>query len=1026
MSQLAHPDPTHSTLDSQFQSVGTSLLRSEQETVVELLSSFRVTEEQRRKIVAEARQLVQGCRRRKHSSPFVDKFLQQYGLSSQQGVALLSLVEALLRIPDKRTADVLALEKLAEGNWAEYQTKSSSMLVNLATFMMVFGCQFLGTKSKLQSIDRLTQLDQKSSPWTETMARHVMLNMVNVLSLSFVCGETIETAIRRSKEPASFDMLGEGARTYDAAERYFQSYMHAVKQLGIAREKNSNLEHGLSVKLTALYPKIHPLNEATAVDFLDQKMSLLCKHAAETGLALTIDGEESNRCEITLKVIERLVQNPDLKDWNGLGVVVQAYAKRAIELIDWLAKTATANQKQLKVRLVKGAYWDTEIKVAQEHGLETYPVFTCKENTDLCYLACVSRLFEHTPHLFPQFASHNAHTISTVYELGLGKQYEFQRLYGMGQLLYEEVQQRYPNAPRCRVYSPVGNYEDLVPYLMRRLLENGANSNFVQQLFNEQLAVEEVIADPYDKVKGKAVHQHPKIPLPLDLYGKTRINSRGIDFGIAHMKVQFRDEVSKWKNHQWKYGEETTVHNPAIATNSVGAYTPYTPANIERNLVELEQSIPQWSSTDVEVRATSLESWAAAIEENRAELCALLQLEAGKTIEDAVTELREAEDFCRYYAAEARKQLLPEELPSPTGETNVLYSAPRGLFVCISPWNFPASIFVGPVAAALVTGNVVAAKPAPETSLIALRLAELAYEHADIPRTVFKVMPGSDSVGKTLVTHPRVGGVAFTGSQEAAKSIARSLANLEGPIVPLIAETGGVNAMIVDSTAQFEHAVDDIIHSAFKSAGQRCSALRLLCVQEEIADPLIEMIHGAMDTLSIGDPSDWSTDVGPVIGEEARNRLETAISQHNPIHRCRSEEHPPGHFVPPTLVEVTDIKNFDTEHFGPVLGVYKYQRDRVESMIQNINQLGYGLTFGIHSRINSTIERLSGHIKVGNTYVNRGMTGAVVGTQPFGGEGLSGTGPKAGGPRYLSRFTVERVLTRNETATGGNLKLMQL
>lgn len=1023
MSELHQSRSAVNSLDESFVQISRHLLRSETEVVQELLKVYNPTSRQSTDIARHASALVAQCRKRKNSVPFVEKFLHQYGLSSDEGVALLSLVEALLRVPDKRTADILTLEKFQEGNWGKHTQSSGSLLVNLATLMMVMTSR-LFPADESGSIDKL---DTSLSSIPEAGLRRVMLAVVNFLALAFVSGPTIQSAIARAKEPASFDMLGEGARTLDAADRYFDSYKGAIDTIASAQNNNSNLDHSLSVKLTALYPKVHPLNENDAVDALFSKTEQLCIHAANSDLSVTVDAEESDRCDINLRVVEKLLASSKLKDWDGLGVVVQGYAKRALKLVDWLAELATQYRTKLNVRLVKGAYWDAEIKIAQVNGFEAYPVFTRKENTDLCFLACIPRLFQHADRLFPQFATHNAHTIATVQTLAQGRDFEFQRLYGMGELLYEEVARLFPNSPKVRVYSPVGVYEDLVPYLMRRLLENGATSNFVYRIFNEELSVADVSQNPHGLVSTAKAHQHPKIPLPIDLYGEQRRNSIGVDFGNTITRTRFRDQVERWLPNNWNLSDSgVVVNNPAVRTDVVGSFKQFSTSDIDPLLTTLSESVEDWSQLEVDERCQRIERWADAIHEHRPELTALLQREAGKTVEDAVTELREAEDFCRFYAAEARSLLVPQELPSPTGESNVLLLCPRGLFVCISPWNFPASIFVGPIAAALVTGNTVAAKPAPQTSLIALRLAQLAIEVAGIPPTVFAVLPGGDDVGKELVASPRIDGVAFTGSETAARAINRSLAAKDSALTPLIAETGGVNVMIVDSTAQFEHATDDIIHSAFKSAGQRCSALRLLCVQEDIADPLLEMLRGAIDTLKLGDPTDWSVDVGPVIDPDAKQRLEDAIAEYEVLHSHQSDIEADGYFVRPTIVSVEDIAKFNTEHFGPILGFYKYQRGDVAKVIDQANALGYGLTFGVHSRLNSTIERFTSNMKVGNMYVNRTMTGAVVGTQPFGGEGLSGTGPKAGGSLYLTRFVVERVVTRNETATGGNLTLMKL
>ena len=1015
-------------LEPLFARLSQSLSLSENESVAKLLDEYRISTAQAGRIQECARDFVIECRQRKKESPIVEQFLQQYGLSSEEGVALLCLVEALLRIPDSHTAEVLIAEKLHQGNWVSHLGQSDSLLVNASTWGLILTGKIVNLGKKVQE-DPVAWIQSVSNRLGDSLTRRAMLTAVDILSKSFVSGQTIEEATKRAKAPSSFDMLGEGARTLETAEAYFESYRHAAEHLLSLRQSTHSLDHSLSVKLTALYPKIFPLNETKAVEELFAVMEPLCELAAQGGLALTIDGEENDRCEIGLKVVEKLIKSPKLDGWQGLGIVIQTYSKRALALVDWLVALASTHNTRLNVRVVKGAYWDTEIKLAQINGYEQFPVYTRKENTDLSYLATAQRVLLHPEQLFPQFATHNAHTIASISVLAGDAPFEFQRLHGMGKLLYDVVQRQLDRVPRCRVYSPVGRNEDLVPYLMRRLLENGANSSFVNRIQDREFSVAAVIADPVERVSGHTEHAHPKITLPKELYQPARVNSLGIDFGVQTDRENLYRQVQQYAQTQWRFSNTengSEVVNPAQVDDIVGWYKTTSVESIADVLSGLRTHQHEWERTSVQARADLIDAWAGAMHDNRDELCALLQREAGKTIEDAVTELREAEDFCRYYAAEARELLVPRSLPSPTGETNLLHLHPRGTFVCISPWNFPASIFVGPIAAALVTGNTVAAKPAPQTSLIAQRLVQLAYEEADIPKTVLKVFPGGDKIGKALVASPLIDGVGFTGSEFAARSIARSLANQNGPLKPLIAETGGVNVMIVDSTAQLEHVVDDIINSAFFSAGQRCSALRLVCAQEDIAEPLLDMLTGAMNVLAVGNPLDWSIDVGPVIDQEAKDLLIAACSQYELIHTVQKDEDLPGHFVYPTLVEVNDIDNFKTEHFGPLLGFHRFRRSEIPSLVKQINSAGYGLTFGIHSRLSGIIRYLTENVHVGNMYVNRNITGAVVETQPFGGEGLSGTGPKTGGPFYLPRFVVERVTSTNETATGGNLALMRL
>lgn len=1012
------------SLEECWSQLGKRLLLSEDEAVKQLLESQEFTSSQRLQIQSNAKSLVTECRERKQESPIVERFLHEYGLTSEEGVVLLCLVEALLRIPDERTAEELIAEKLRQGDWASHVGSSDSLFVNAGTWALILTGDWLDLGADIRD-DAGGWLTRFAARTGETVTRRALLTAMNILSGSFVAGQTIEEAVAKTKWTASFDMLGEGARSFKVADDYFDSYMGALRHVADHRS-TVQLGHGMSVKLTALHPRIEPLNEQSSVSSLVEKMEELCLLAAGRNIPITIDGEESERCEVGLKVVETLLKNPALRDWEGLGVVTQAYAKRAPALIDWLAELARTHRTRLNVRLVKGAYWDYEIKHAQENGLSQFPVYTRKENTDLSYLTCVGRMFSHHEHIFPQFASHNAHTIAAVQCMGQGKRYEFQRIFGMGELLHDVARRQFNDYPGCRVYVPVGNNKDLMPYLMRRLLENGANTSFVNRIFDSDLSVEQVASDPISAVESANNHSHERIELPKDIYRGERENSYGIDFGNTKLREPFRKEVSKWQRVQWNFATDgEQVRNPSDPSDVVGTHPRIDTNQVDASIEDAYEQQQNWFCEGAEVRAQRIERWADELKKNRTELIGLLQREAGKTVEDAINELREAEDFCRYYAAQGRVMFRAQDLPSPTGETNRLCIYPRGTFATISPWNFPASIFVGPAAAALVTGNTVVAKPAPQTSLVALRIASLAQE-AGIGQDVFHVLPGGDEVGKQIVANPLIGGVAFTGSVAAAKAIARSLSSRDGPIVPLIAETGGVNVMVVDSSAQIEHVVDDIVLSAFKSAGQRCSALRLLCVQDEIADELLELVCGAVDALTVGNPIDWSVNVGPVIDSEAKQWLESGISQNKLIYRMKIADPPYGNYVLPTIVDASEIGSFNTEYFGPILGVHRFNKAEIDELVSSVNSLGYGLTFGIHSRIESTIAQFTQGVKTGNLYVNRSMIGAVVGTQPFGGEGLSGTGPKAGGPFYLQRFVVERVVSRNETATGGNVALMRL
>ncbi len=1009
-------------LDRKWLAIGDRHRLTEADAVASLLPEVQLSQAERERVSSRAMSLVQGCRDRFRERTIVDKFLSEYGLSSEEGVVLLCLVEALLRIPDERTAEELISEKVRDGDWETHVGHSASVLVNASTWALILTGNVFKLSEGLSS-DVTGWLRRFTSRVGEGMSRRAMIAAINILSQSFVAGQTIEEAVKGAKGPTSFDMLGEGARTWVGADRYLDSYTHALEHIKEGFD-SAPYEHTLSIKLTALHPRIEPLNEDSVMEELTPRLQSLVDIAAPDGIGITIDAEETFRYETLLKLVAALVRaNPD---YQGLGLAVQAYTKRSFAVIDWLRELAKQASSSLTVRLVKGAYWDTEVKLAQVNGHANYPVYTRKSNTDLSYLACAGKLLKSTPWIKPAFATHNAHTLAAVRVMAKDTPFEYQRIFGMGELLYSEAANQLGSIPDCRVYAPVGLNHDLMPYLMRRLLENGANSSFVNRLLEMETPLDEVVSDPLDVVPNFSTHAHPEIPLPIDLYGDERSNSLGLDLGDTHDRSVFKEEVESWRDHQWTFTDEgEEVRNPADPSDVVGVAPNFSVNDLNTVVANAKEAQRDWDRVPVHERSTRIEKFADAIRDNRCELTALLQREAGKTVQDAVDELREAEDFCRYYARQARELFRVQELPSPTGETNHLRLCGRGVFACIAPWNFPASIFVGPPAAALVAGNTVVAKPAPQTRLIAQRLEQLAAD-VGLGSPIFNVAPGGDDIGQNLVAHADIDGVAFTGSVAAAKSIARALADRPGPLVPLIAETGGVNAMVVDSSALLEHVVDDIVHSAFFSAGQRCSALRLLCVQEEISDLLIEMVIGAMDTLKVGNPSDWSVDVGPVIDVSSKELLKQAITDKRILHTVGSSVAEPSNHVLPTLVDVPSVPDYDNEFFGPIVGVHRFKAQDMEAMVRDLNGLGYGLTFGIHSRVEERVSMLSESMRAGNTYVNRSMTGAVVGTQPFGGEGLSGTGPKAGGPHYVRSFSVERVVTRNETATGGNVELMRL
>ncbi|MBV8592824.1 MAG: bifunctional proline dehydrogenase/L-glutamate gamma-semialdehyde dehydrogenase PutA, partial [Caulobacteraceae bacterium] len=863
---------------------------------------------------------------------------------------------------------------------------------------------------------------------------------------AFVLGRTIEEALRRADRGAnrafrySFDMLGEGARTAPDARAYFAAYLDAIAAVGRAAAGSGDLasRDSVSVKLSALHPRYEPLQADRAVPELSGLLVDLARAAMAAGVGLTVDAEESERLEMSLDIVEVAARDPSLAGWDGLGMAIQAYHRRAPAVIAWAAALADATSRRLMVRLVKGAYWDSEIKRAQERGLADYPVFTRKSGTDVSYLACARAMLAE-PALYPAFATHNALTVATVLEwAGTRREFEFQRLHGMGEGLYEDLMENRGLA--VRVYAPVGGYRDLLAYLVRRLLENGANTSFVHQIADADLPDEELLADPVAAARATGLTPHPAIPRPPDLYGSTRRNSAGLDLADAVVVHETHAAMARAWNETHRAGplvhgrelagEAAPVRSPADRAVVVGEAIAASAAQASQAISVAAAAQPKWAADAVEVRAAALERLADLMERDRTRLMALAVREAGKTLADAVGEVREAVDFCRYYAARARADFAePILLPGPTGEANRLELHGRGVFACISPWNFPLAIFTGQVAAALAAGNAVVAKPAPQTPLIAAATVRLAHE-AGVPPGVLNLIPGGPEAGEALVGDARVAAVAFTGSTGTARRIARTLlADESRPIVPLIAETGGVNAMLVDSTALPEQVVADVVTSAFLSAGQRCSALRLLCLHEDIAEATLEMLVGAMAELRIGDPADTATDVGPVIDEAARANLMEHVERHagQVVYACPlPPETAVGVFVAPTVIRLPEVGALRRETFGPILHVATWKSGALEETVNRVMATGYGLTLGIHSRISAAADTVRRLARVGNLYVNRSMIGAVVGVQPFGGEGLSGTGPKAGGPHYLPRFAVERTWTVDTTSAGGNTSLLTL
>ncbi|KUJ79493.1 bifunctional proline dehydrogenase/L-glutamate gamma-semialdehyde dehydrogenase PutA [Ruegeria profundi] len=954
----------------------------------QLIKQADLSKADRAAICATAAQLVRDIR--SSTSPgMMEVFLAEYGLSTDEGVALMCLAEALLRVPDADTIDALIEDKIAPSDWGKHLGRSSSSLVNASTWALMLTGKVLD-EGKTSPVSALRgAIKRLGEPVIRTAVGRAMKEM----GRQFVLGESIQSAMDRARGMEakgytySYDMLGEAARTEADAARYHLSYSRAIAAIADAcTHDDIRANPGISVKLSALHPRYELAQEKRVVDELVPRLRALCLLAKAAGMGLNVDAEEADRLSLSLQVIEAVMAEPALAGWHGFGIVVQAYGPRAGIVLDTLYEMAARHDRKLMVRLVKGAYWDTEIKRAQVEGVDGFPVFTQKAVTDVSYIANARKLLSMTDRIYPQFATHNAHTVSAILHMADGQPFEFQRLHGMGETLHRIVKDQ--SKTRCRIYAPVGAHRDLLAYLVRRLLENGANSSFVNQIVDENVPPETVAADPFD-----AIHK-PKPPLPTgpELFQPERPNSMGFD--LHHTPTLDKIDVARdaFRAHQWHAQpllsekahpeDDKPILNPAQPLDRPGAVAPASARDVE---LALASACP-WQSPAVE-RARILNKAADLYEAHFGELFALLAREAGKSVPDAVAELREAVDFLRYYAA------------------NIPDAEPAGTFTCISPWNFPLAIFTGQISAALATGNAVLAKPAPQTPLIAHRAVQLMHE-AGVPRDALQLLPGGPSVGAALTSDPRVSGVAFTGSTATALKIRAAMAEHMRPGTPLIAETGGLNAMIVDSTALPEQAVQAIIESAFQSAGQRCSALRCLYVQEDIAKDLLTMLTGAMEALTVGDPWHLSTDCGPVIDEDARQGIADHIAQARAKGQVLKELNTPpeGTFIAPTLIEIPGIAALEREVFGPVLHVARFKASEIDQVIADINATGYGLTFGLHTRIDDRVQHITEAVHAGNIYVNRNQIGAIVGSQPFGGEGLSGTGPKAGGPNYMTRF----------------------
>ncbi len=1009
----------------------------------DLLSTAALPAELEARIDQRATALIAAIRARSSGLGGIEDFLREYSLSTKEGLALMVLAEALLRVPDSHTANRLIEDKLGQADWAHHETRSDAFLVSASAWALGLTARIIQPGETPEGV--LAMLTRRLGlPAVRSATRQAM----RLMGSHFVLGQTIDEALQRAGSGGgrlyrySFDMLGEGARTAADARRYVESYAAAIEAIGSAAG-NAKLPDrpGISVKLSALHPRYEAISAPRVMQELVPLVVMLARKAKAHDLNFTIDAEEADRLELSLDVFRAVANEPSLAEWDGYGLAVQAYQKRAGSVIDHVVALAHQLNRRFMVRLVKGAYWDTEVKRAQERGLNDYPVFTRKAMTDLHYMACAKKLLDARPQIYPQFATHNALTVAAILERGgpmMG--YEFQRLHGMGEDIYRALLSDLPSAA-CRIYAPVGGHQDLLAYLVRRLLENGANSSFVSVAADPQVPISNLLRRPQDIIAVPTHARHPLLPLPQDLYRPERKNSRGIELGDRQSLQQCLVNVKNaglpsgpaapLVNGAAQEGRARAVISP-IDGQSIGVAVDASPETARAAMIAAHAAFPAWSSKKVAARAATLDRMAELLEARSDRMFALLQSEAGKTLDDAIAEVREAVDFCRYYAAQARRAFAePIVLPGPTGEDNRLNYRGRGVFVCISPWNFPLAIFLGQIAAALVSGNSVVAKPAEQTPLIAREAVKMLHE-AGVPDGVLQFVPGDGTVGAVLVDHSLTAGVAFTGSTDTAWKINRALAAKNAAIVPLIAETGGINVMIVDATALPEQVVDDAVQSAFRSTGQRCSALRLICVQADVADKVAAMIAGAAHELRIGDPRDVSVHMGPVIDQDAKGRLEGYISDMKTRARVHYAGSIPstapagGLYVAPHLFELQHLRDLDQEIFGPVLHLVRYAANDLNSVLEQIEAMGYGLTLGVHSRIDSTIDTVVERLSIGNCYINRNMIGAVVGTQPFGGTGLSGTGPKAGGPNYLKRFATEQVVSVNTAAVGGNASLIAM
>lgn len=1025
------PEFNEQSLDDLWSLISPLYMVDETQWLEQLLPLATPSESEKKQIADKTTSLIESIRTDKTSIQMIDALLLEYSLDTQEGILLMCLAEALMRIPDSATADALIRDKLSVADWKSHLKNSDSVFVNASTWGLMLTGKVVGLSSNEQSAGQaVNRLVNKLS---EPVIRKAMHQAMKVMGHQFVLGRSIAEAQKNGKSMRdkgftySYDMLGEAALTTADANKYFKDYLMAIEAVGRDTyvSSKSSPAPSVSIKLSALHPRYEVANEDRVLTELCDTLEQLLRRAVELDVAITIDAEEADRLELSLKLFEKLYRTDLVKGWGKFGLVIQAYSKRALPVLVWLNRLAKEQGDLIPLRLVKGAYWDSEIKWSQQAGFTDYPVYTRKEATDVAYLACARYLLSPSVrgNIFPQFASHNAHTVSAIAVMTEHKDFEFQRLHGMGDSLYNHAMEAYQQS--VRIYAPVGSHKDLLPYLVRRLLENGANSSFVHRLVDARCPVAELTQHPVDMLLAFDTLHNTKIPLPPAVF-PDRKNSYGVNIDIESEAHQFEEQVKSYLNNQWTAGPvingESLAESMIKADQNVEQVTaPYDRRinvgqvafsnldHVSAAITGADAVFADWNATSVETKAAALEKLADLMEDNLAELVAICHQEAGKTIHDSVDEVREAVDFCRYYAKQANN-LQGFELKGFDGQTRIASRQGRGVFVCISPWNFPLAIFLGQITAALVAGNTVVAKPAEQTSLIAARAVELMNE-AGFPAGTIQLLPGRGAeIGSALTSHDAIAGVAFTGSTPTAQRINVSLASRNAKPVPFIAETGGQNAMIVDSTALPEQVVRDVIRSAFASAGQRCSALRVLYIQEDIADRVVGLIHGAMDELSVGIPHLHKTDVGPVIDQNAKQKLLAHLENMTNTQKKVAQlslgsdcEH--GDFVPPSAFEIDDISCLKEEQFGPVLHIVRFKASELAQVVDQINQTGFGLTMGIHSRNETTYRWIDKHIRVGNCYINRDQVGAVVGVQPFGGQGLSGTGPKAGGPHYLYRFT---------------------